>query len=334
MTTGIRSVAVVGAGIAGLACATELAHAGLLVTLLEKGRRPGGRVATRRVEGVAFNHGAQFATARGPGFGALLAGLQAAGQAAPWIAAGADGRRITFIPGMSALPAMMADHAAGLGVALQTERHAAFLHADEVGWTIRHLSAADIRPGATAVSGGEVLPSQDAVLIALPSTQAASLLGTATHPFADIARQAVVAPCWSVMVRFPAPAAGPDVVQDATGPVAWAAREGSRPGHAADPEAWTLHASAAWSRAHLEDDPESAGRTLLAAFRAATGAPVPDLVLAHRWRHALVEAPVGQPCLWDPATRIGACGDWCLGGRVEAAYDSGVSLALCVLGRT
>jgi renalase len=333
MATDVRSAAVVGAGVAGLACAVELARAGVLVTLIEKARRPGGRVATRRVEGVAFNHGAQFATARGPGFGALLAGLQAAGQAAPWIAAGADGRRMTFVPGMSALPATMADQATGLGVVLQTERQVAFLHAGEAGWAIRHLSAADIRPGATAVSGGEVLPGQDAVLVALPSSQAASLLATAAHPFADVAVQAVVAPCWTVMARFPAPVAGPDVVQDASGPVSWAAREGSRPGHAADPEAWTLNASAAWSRAHLEDDAEDAGRALVAAFRAATGAPAPDLVLAHRWRHALVETPVGRPCLWDPATRLGACGDWCLGGRVEAAYDSGVALALAVLGR-
>lgn len=331
MTSGVRSVAIVGAGIAGLACATELARAGVAVTLIEKARRPGGRVATRRVEGVAFNHGAQFATARGPGFGALLAGLQGAGVAAPWIAAGADGRRMTFVPGMSALPATMADQAVGLGVALQTGRHAAFLHADEAGWSVRHLSAADTRPGATAVCGGEVLPRQDAVLIALPSTQAAGLLATAAHPFAEIAGQAVIAPCWSAMVRFPVSVAGPDVVQDATGPVAWAAREGSRPGHAADPEAWTLNAGAAWSRAHLEDDAESVGQALLAAFRGATGAPAPDLVLAHRWRHALVEAPVGRSCLWDAAARVGACGDWCLGGRVEAAYDSGASLALAVL---
>jgi predicted NAD/FAD-dependent oxidoreductase len=67
--------------------------------------------------------------------------------------------------------------------------------------------------------------------------------------------------------------------------LAWAARERSRPGAAGEAEAWTLHASAAWSRAQLEADAE----------------------------------------------RAGACGDWCLGGRVEAAFDSGIALARAVL---
>ena len=75
MSGSFGHVAVIGAGIAGLACAATLARAGIGVTLFEKSRRPGGRVATRRVEGLSFNHGAQFATAHGPDFAALLAGL-------------------------------------------------------------------------------------------------------------------------------------------------------------------------------------------------------------------------------------------------------------------
>jgi renalase len=53
--------------------------------------------------------------------------------------------------------------------------------------------------------------------------------------------------------------------------------------------------------------------------------------LAHRWRYALVETPLGQACLWDDAARLGVCGDWCLGGRIEAAHDSGTALARAVL---
>ena len=80
MTGRIRQVAVIGAGIAGLACTTTLAQAGIGVTLLEKARRPGGRVATRRVDGLSFNHGAQFATAHGSDFAGLLAGLATQGH--------------------------------------------------------------------------------------------------------------------------------------------------------------------------------------------------------------------------------------------------------------
>lgn len=328
MNAPIRSVIVIGAGIAGLACATELARAGLSVTLLDKGRRPGGRVATRRMDGAMFNHGAQFAAARGAGFSALLTDLQAHGQAAPWPEAGADKRRMVFLPGMSALPAAMAARAEALGATIHTERHAAFLHP---GGVVRHLAAADVRPGQTAASGGELTSAHDAVLLAMPSSQAAALLRTASHSFAERADRAVIAPCWAVMALFPDVIPGPGVLQPVESPIAWAARENARPGYPPGPEAWTLHAGAAWSRAQLEDDPDAVADALIAAFRDLTGAPEPGAVKAHRWRHALVETPLGQPCLWDPDARIGACGDWCLGGRVEAAYDSGLALARSVL---
>jgi hypothetical protein len=323
-----RSALVVGAGVAGLACATELARAGVAVILLEKSRRPGGRVATRRVEGVAFNHGAQFASAHGPDFAALLAELETAGRAAPWLAAGG---RISFIPGMSALPAAMAERAQSLGARFLTDRHAAFLHKGEAGWSVRHLQASDIRPGATTDEGGDLSAPVDAVLIALPGHQAASLLATVAHPFATIAAGAVMAPCWAVMARFPSPVAGDDVRKSADGIIAWAAREGSRPGSNLTADAWMLHASAAWSRENLELTAEQAADAIIAAFRAETGAPTPDLLLAHRWRYALVETPAGRPCLWDAAAGLGACGDWCLGGRVEAAFDSGTALARAAL---
>jgi predicted NAD/FAD-dependent oxidoreductase len=56
-------VGVVGAGIAGLACAQTLRNNGVDVTVLEKSRGIGGRVATRRIDsGASFDHGAQYFT--------------------------------------------------------------------------------------------------------------------------------------------------------------------------------------------------------------------------------------------------------------------------------
>ncbi len=319
-----QSAIVIGGGIAGLACAGVLARAGVAVTVMDKGRRPGGRVATRRADGAMFNHGAQFATARGPAFAAVLAALQAAGVAAPWPAAG--GRRFSFLPGMSALPAALADRAAEAGATLLLDRQAAFLH----GAAVRHMAASDIKPGVTIDEGGEVTAPFDAVLVALPSPQAASLLRTAGHAFADVAAGVDTAPCWTVMARFPGPIGGPDVLEK-QGAVAWAAREGSRPGYAGA-ECWTIQASVDWSRAHLERPPEEAAAMLLAAFQAITDAPTPDLLQAHRWRFAQVQSPAGPACLWDAAAGLGACGDWCLGGKIEAAFDSGEALARAVLG--
>ena len=82
----IRRVAVVGAGIAGLACARRLVESGHDVKVFDKGRSVGGRAATRRIKigesELSFNHGAQYFTIRDPAFRAEVDRLVAAGAVA------------------------------------------------------------------------------------------------------------------------------------------------------------------------------------------------------------------------------------------------------------
>ena len=59
-------VLVIGAGIAGLVAAAEIQRAGWRVLVIDKGRGVGGRVASRRIGGATFDHGAQFITTRSP----------------------------------------------------------------------------------------------------------------------------------------------------------------------------------------------------------------------------------------------------------------------------
>jgi len=53
-------VAVIGAGMAGLVCAQQLAQAGYSVVVVEKSRGVGGRVATRRLHGTCADHGLRY----------------------------------------------------------------------------------------------------------------------------------------------------------------------------------------------------------------------------------------------------------------------------------
>jgi predicted NAD/FAD-dependent oxidoreductase len=68
---------------------------------------------------------------------------------------------------------------------------------------------------------------------------------------------------------------------------------------------------------------------LMDAFFATTGVRrlEPVMVKAHRWRYALTEKPLGEPCLWDEGLQLAVCGDWCLGARVESAFLSGSAAA-------
>ncbi|MEO1365640.1 MAG: NAD(P)-binding protein, partial [Acidobacteriota bacterium] len=81
-----KRIAVIGAGLAGLVAGRVLQDAGHAVRLFDKGRRPGGRLSTRdvREDVLAFDHGAQYFTARHPGFRRAVDSWVEEGSVAPW----------------------------------------------------------------------------------------------------------------------------------------------------------------------------------------------------------------------------------------------------------
>lgn len=95
-----------------------------------------------------------------------------------------------------------------------------------------------------------------------------------------------------------------------------------------------LQASPTWSRDHLEEAPDTVVVALLAALedRAEGPLPPPVHVQAHRWRYAR-SATGSDLALWSEAGRLGCCGDWLAGPRVECAWDSGETLARRMTGR-
>ena len=310
------SVAVVGAGLAGLTCARRLADAGLRVTSFEKSRGLGGRLATRRADpGLRFDHGAQFVTARGTAFRALLHKLEAAAALAAWTPRGrgpkADTTWWVGAPGMAALVRPLAE---GLDVRL-TARVVAVTETAE-GW------------GLTQQDGQTVGPF-DRLVLALPQTQAGELL--AGRPEAEALSAVRVAPCWTAMLAFAEPLQTDFDVRQSDEPLlSWAARNASKPGRDAVPESWVLQAGPEWSAAHLEAEPEEILPLLTAAFASQAGAlPEPLYATAHRWRYARTISPLGRPFLDCGGLLVG--GDWCLGARAEAAYDSGLAMADAIL---
>jgi len=319
-------IAVIGAGLAGLTCARALRARGASIRLFDKGRAAGGRLATRRAEAggqaLQFDHGAQYLTARGAGFAALLAEA----GARPW--GGTDW--FVGAPGMSALPRTLA-----AGLDLAAARHVTAIEGQPGAWVIRHLDAALVRtgrplPAETPAAEGPF----DAIAIALPPDQAAPLVAPHAPDWPSRLAAVRLAPCWTVMAAFAAPLPLPDSLRlQPAGPIGWAARDSSKPGRPAGAECWVVQGSPAWSRAHLEEGAEQVLPALLAALGALAGTdlPAPIHAAAHRWRYSLVEAPLGVACLADPARGLGLAGDWCLAGRAEAAFESGTALATALL---
>jgi predicted NAD/FAD-dependent oxidoreductase len=310
----------------------RLAEAGHRVTLFDKGRRPGGRIATRRANvplgTLTFNHGAQYTTARGADLMQILAQLQSSSESAPWPQATRTEIAWVGTPGMSTLTQALANRLTASGATILCDRHVSWR--DDTG-RLRHLAAGDARPGQV-IEAGELTEPFDAVLLALPAPQAAPLFATTGHGFAARMAEIVMAPCWATMLAFEHPVEGEDMLRPNSGPLAWIARETARPGSPQGPDRWMLHASAAWSREHLDDTAEQVQHALIAVFQAAMATnTAPAFAASHRWRHAQVEQALGTPCLWDRASKLGYCGDGCIGPRIEAAHDSGIALARTVL---
>ncbi|WP_285712978.1 NAD(P)/FAD-dependent oxidoreductase [Erythrobacter oryzae] len=311
---GQADILIIGGGMAGLSAATALAQTGARVTVLDKGRGPGGRMAARRVaiggEQVSFDHGAQYFTARDPAFREAVAGWEAAGVAARWPAAGADAWVGT--PGMNAPIRAMAESL-------------------DVRWNMRAERLC--RDGARwRVEAGEAVFRAATVLVAVPAEQAAVLLADTAPDFAARAASVTSAPCWAVMASFAGPLPLADTLRSESGPVSWAARNSAKPGRAGA-ETWVIHASPARSRELIDRPKDEVAALLLADFFAATGAPpaTPVHLDAHRWLYAQPEARQGEGPLYDPQLRIGIAGDWLHSPRVEGAWLSGRALAQQVL---
>ncbi|QDU63297.1 hypothetical protein Pan216_41750 [Planctomycetes bacterium Pan216] len=326
------AVAIVGAGLSGVAGARCLSRAGVEVTIVEKSRGIGGRMATRRAElaqwpgetPLAFDHGAQYFTVKGERFRRVVDEAIAAGRAATW-----EGTIRVLEEGTARLPEQPLDRYVatptmnslckllGEGLKVHSRFEVAAIERDAGRW---RLVAKD----------GRELRDMDAVMVSAPAPQAATLLA----PCPDLARQATrvrMNGCWALMLayaeRLPVDFDGAFVHGS---PLSWIARDSSKPGRDRSSERWIAHGSPEWSQRHLELEKEEIVERLLPIFADAVKVPAntpPSFVTAHRWRYALPAEPLAEPYLWDDDERLGACGDWCDGPRVEGAYLSGLSLA-------
>lgn len=317
-----KPIAIIGAGIAGLSCATRLLAAGYAVEIIERSRAPGGRASTQRGEGWQCDHGAQYFTAREASFVAAVNEWRAAGIVAPWeprlvsfegghcTASSGDELRLVGQPRMSALPHHLAE---GLPIRYGTRVRALGKEGDD--WVL------------DTEEHGELDQAYSAVVLALPAPQVAALLVEASPGFADVAVRAHMRGCWALMARY---GSDPGLPFDAAfvndSPLSWVACDSSKPGRP-EGHVWVLHAPAAADiGSESEADLAEIAEAMIEEF-IALGAPRPDEFTLHRWRFA--GSPDAQPIgsLWAPYDHLGLAGDWLMGGRIEGAWLSGRQLA-------
>lgn len=311
-------VAVIGAGMAGLAAARTLMAAGHDVQVFDKGRGIGGRLSTRRTEWGTFDHGAQHATVRDPAFSQYIAELQDKGVVHVWnsVREGA----VIGKPGMGAL--VKAGFEGQDGISVTTSFEVAHIGKVAEGYV---LSDKD----------GEHHGPFDKVIVTAPAPQAANLL----EAFGDIFQrlnEIRYAPSYTLLAAFDKPLDVPDVPElGEDSQLSTACRQSARgPDRVGAHDLWVVQASAAFSTEHIEREREAMVPVLLRLFQDAVGVDVPQPVYAagHRWRYALVEEALGEPFLLSADGDLGVAGDGMLGPRIEFAFLSGAHCATAMAG--
>lgn len=318
-----QTTAVIGAGIAGLTCANRLRDTGHVVTVFDKSRGIGGRLATRRAEpSLVFNHGLQYLRAASLAFEKQLQSWCDAGVVRPWtgtmVRLPRDGqplvvqtpfKRYVPVPGATAIAKHLAS---GLDVRTDCAVHGIAYGDDH--WVL--FNAAGVEMGMF-----------DRLVLATPPKQAIALLGeddAISHQIACVTMK----PVWAVMVglhgssghRF-------DAARIESSAAVWMMRT---PGVAT--ECWTLHLDAQWTQSHLELEPVAVLDAMKSELKRLFLTDSFAYLAAHRWRYALASQPLGTGFVHDPARSLTLVGDWCLGDRVEDAWLSGQSVPISSTG--
>lgn len=320
----MTKIAIIGAGLSGLTLANQLnEHAD--ITIFEKSRGTSGRLSTRRAEPFLFDHGAQFFTAKTAAFKTYITPLIEAGVIEPWNARFVqivDGKvtkhqkwnetslHYVGVPGMNAIGKYLSN---GLDVRLAT--HVGSIRKTAGQWDIRD-------------QGDMSLGCYDWVLSAIPAQQATALLPSSVSFYSDIS-QIKLQGCYSLMLgfndrlNFEYDAA---LVHDEV--ISWISVNSSKPGKSAG-TSLLVHSTNDWADAHSEDNRDDVMHFLYEKTASIIGHDIksPDHMALHQWRYANARKQDDGSHFIDKSDRIGVCGDWCIQGRVEAAFLSGENLA-------
>ncbi|MBU3631290.1 NAD(P)/FAD-dependent oxidoreductase [Polynucleobacter sp. AP-Melu-500A-A1] len=315
------SIAIIGAGLAGLSCAKQLQASGFKVQIFEKSRGPSGRMSTRNGNHWSADHGAQYFTARDPLFIEELNNWAKDGVAGAW-----HPRLKVFEKGQWRESTSIENRYVGIPAMNSPGKYLAKGLHITYSQTIHQIAFKDGKWTLHSQEDGSIDEQFDWLVLAIPAPQAFTLTNLIDQ---SIAEKNIVdmLGCWTVMATF---TKKQDLAFDAAfingEIISWISRNNSKPGREGL-ETWTIHANPQWSQQWIELDKDEAGKRILECAQGLGLDCQNAQISVHRWRYASgsMEASPGLKVYED--IHLGLCGDWLHGGRVEGAWLSGHQLA-------
>ena len=317
----MSKILIIGAGMSGLTAARELQNSGHEVTVIDKGRGIGGRMATRRFAGGRFDHGAQFFTTRSDEFQAATASWQSENVAHHWFDGTPtpddtyknDGHpRYCGNEGMTGIGKhLMRDLDVKLGHEIET------LARQNGVWTATTLK-------------GETFGGEELILTA-PIPQALKLFDTSDCLLPDAMRATLESvtyePCFAVLAQLDGPSniAAPGLLYINGDPIWWIA-DNYQKGVSPIEGSVTIHSSGSYARKHYDDDQTQVGEQLLALCKDWLGSEIKEFEV-RRWRYSKPENALEIGIARDENNAVTFAGDALMGAKIEGAFTSGLMAA-------
>lgn len=314
MTTSMLStdILIVGAGLAGLAAASSLKHRGYDTLVIDKSRKIGGRLASKRIGRAQFDYGAQFMTAREPLFLSLMDECESRGLLKQWFSSRQGDKQIH--PRWCGISAMT-DIAEYLASSLQLRP----------GYQMAAIKRAS-NSWSAHICSGEIIKAK-AVVLTQPVPQILDLLKDSgiTLPV-NIARRLTgikYEKCLAVLATLNdrSKIGPPGGVKFTNGPISWLA-DNYLKGISQVP-AVTIHGAPHFSEDHWHSDRQESGGLLVEAAKSLIGAGISELHV-HGWRYAKpVRVDQDRYLVISLMPPLILAGDAFGGPRVEGAAMSG-----------
>ena len=320
-------IAIIGSGISALTAARKLNNAAD-VTIFDKSKGIGGRIATRRADPFIFDHGAQYFLIKNNEFESFVSPFIEKGIIKRWDAYFKEfeggkviserqwNENFAHYVGAPNMNAFCKSLAVDLNIIKNTKIH--------------QVVKSDI--GLRLIDDKEVeLGIFDWVISTVPSKQAVEILPKNINFFDEIS-SIKMSPCFTLMLGFEKDLdLGFEAAMIHNELISWLSVNSSKPDRPKDLSI-VIQSTNRWADKNLKLDKDFVVKKMISEASGIINRDLNEAVHkdVHGWHFA--NAPKRALGVFvDYEMNLAACGDWCMHGRVEAAYLSGNETATKIL---
>lgn len=327
-------IAIIGAGVSGLAIAKELSRNDFTIDIFEKSRGRGGRAGTKRVDNLNFDLGAQYLNSFDDEFQTVIEDMKKNNVVDIWNGKFGNLKEkyiepifledeiYVGVPKMGTLVHYIFDKSDISNIFFKTKITDTEIRADK--WVLID-------------SDGKEYDNYDYVICSIPAVQAKDIFNNYKNVVSKL-NKVQYTPRYAIAIMlnnkldFEYDGLFIENKKRKNKAIRWIARNNSKPGRGSE-EIWVIHTDKKWSAQNLERSNESILNYVIEEFKEIMDLEELNInkTYIHLWRYAIASTFLDENNLWIPDIKLGFCGDYFNGKNINSAYMSGLKLGIKLL---